>query len=69
MQFAVITDCATAPYIIQIPFPFGFRAGKLGRRVIVSGLMARTKRKIKKANRGKRPCCGHQTRNRIKTPR
>jgi len=31
--------------------------------------MARTKRKINKANRGKRPCCGHQTRKNIKTPK
>jgi len=31
--------------------------------------MARTKRKINKANKGRRPCAGHQTRKKIKTPR
>jgi len=31
--------------------------------------MARTKRKINKANKGRRPACGHQTRKKIKTPR
>jgi hypothetical protein len=31
--------------------------------------MPKTKRKIKKANKGHRPACGHQTRKKIKTPR
>jgi len=31
--------------------------------------MAKNKRKIKAANRGKRPACGKQNRKRIKTPR
>jgi len=31
--------------------------------------MGKSKRKIKPANKGRRPAAGHQTRKRIKTPR